>query len=185
MQFVSCALYCTDMNLHFLQPKGAFTPDANDANKSRYSHEVGRLNILSLLASFTREIRAWNSLHNRRKFASWEGLLPGSSSLVAKSIPVFVKVRRCIYSSGCPHTTTINLSSIVVWDFLPPLVMTSLLEQVQIFQLYSAAGLSFASLHLLNMQIICAIRVIHVWCERTLRSIHFPFVVKRAFTFVK
>ncbi len=33
--------------------KGAFTPDANDANKSRYSREVGRLNILSLL-----EIRA-------------------------------------------------------------------------------------------------------------------------------
>ncbi len=28
-----------------------------------------------------------------------------------------------------PHTTTITLSSIVVWDFLPPLVMTSLLEQ--------------------------------------------------------
>ncbi len=30
---------------------------------------------------------------------------------------------------GTQHTTTINLSSIVVWDFLPPLVMTSLLEQ--------------------------------------------------------
>ncbi len=29
--------------------EGAFTPDAN---KSRYSHEVGRLNILSLLAPF-------------------------------------------------------------------------------------------------------------------------------------
>ncbi len=65
----------------------------------------------------------------RREFASWEGLLPGSSSLVAKCIPVFVKVRRCIYSSGYPHTTTITLSSIVVSDFLPPLVMTSLLEQ--------------------------------------------------------
>ncbi len=38
--------------------QGAFTPDANDANKSRYSREVGRLNILSLLASFAREIRA-------------------------------------------------------------------------------------------------------------------------------
>ncbi len=109
--------------------KGAFKPDAN---KSRYSRKVGRLNILSLLASFAREIRAirsWNSLHNRREFASWEGLLPGSSSLVAKCIPVFVKVRRCIYSSGYPHTTTITLSSIVVSDFLPPLVMTSLLEQ--------------------------------------------------------
>ncbi len=87
---------------------------------------------MSLLASFAREIRAiraWNSLHNRHEFASWEGLLPGSSSLVAKCIPVFVKVRRCIYSSGYPHTTTITLSSIVVSDFLPPIVMTSLLEQ--------------------------------------------------------
>ncbi len=35
-------------------PKGAFTPDANDANKSRV---VGGLNILSSLASFAREIR--------------------------------------------------------------------------------------------------------------------------------
>ncbi len=123
------------MNWNILRKKkskGAFTPDANGANKSRYSREVGGLKILSLLASFAREIRAiraWNSLHNRREFASWEGLLPGSSSLVAKCIPVFVKVRRCIYSSGYPHTTTITLSSIVVSDFLPPLVMTSLLEQ--------------------------------------------------------
>ncbi len=72
---------------------------------------------------------SWNSLHNRCEFASWEGLLPGSSSLVAKCIPVFVKVGRCIYSFGYPHTTTITLSSIVVSDFLPPLVMMSLLEQ--------------------------------------------------------
>ncbi len=46
--------------------KGAFTPDANEANKSRHSRIVGRLNILSLVASFAREIRfirAWNSLH--------------------------------------------------------------------------------------------------------------------------
>ncbi len=81
---------------HTSLPQGAFTPDAN---KSRYSHVVGRLNILSLLASFAREIRfirAWNSLHNRCEFASWEGLLPGSSSLVAKFIPVFVKVRSSI-----------------------------------------------------------------------------------------
>ncbi len=101
-------------------------------NKSRYSPVVGRLNILSLRASFACEIHAicaWNSLHNRREYASWEGLLPGSSSLIAKCIPVFVKVRRCIYSSGYPHTTTITLSSIVVSDFLPRLVMTSLLEQ--------------------------------------------------------
>ncbi len=58
-----------------LQHKGAFTPDANEANKSRYSHVVGRLNILSLLTSFTREIRAIrvrNSLHNRREYLSWE-----------------------------------------------------------------------------------------------------------------
>ncbi len=46
-----------------------------------------------------------------------------------KCIPVFVKVGRCMYSSGYPHTTTITLSSIVVSDFLPPLVMTSLPEQ--------------------------------------------------------
>ncbi len=32
------------------------TQDANDANKSRYSREVGRLNILSLLASFARNL---------------------------------------------------------------------------------------------------------------------------------
>ncbi len=34
----------------------AFTPDVTCANKSRYSRVVGRLNILSLLASFAREI---------------------------------------------------------------------------------------------------------------------------------
>ncbi len=48
--------------------KGAFTPDANDANKSCYSREVGRLNILSLLASFAREIHYTtdtNSRHGR------------------------------------------------------------------------------------------------------------------------
>ncbi len=33
-----------------------FTPDATCANKSRYSRVVGHLNILSLLASFAREI---------------------------------------------------------------------------------------------------------------------------------
>ncbi len=40
-----------------LESEGAFTPDATCANKSRYSRVVGRLNILSLLASFAREIR--------------------------------------------------------------------------------------------------------------------------------
>ncbi len=45
--------------------EGAFTPDAN---KSRYSREVGRLNILSLFASFVREIHYTtdaNSRHGR------------------------------------------------------------------------------------------------------------------------
>ncbi len=77
-----------------------------------------------------------NSSHSRMKFTTQQtrirvmgGASAGSSSLDAKCIPVFVKVRRGIYSSGYPHTTTITLSSIVVWDFLPPLVMTSLLEQ--------------------------------------------------------
>ncbi len=51
---------------------------------------------------FTRFIRALNSLHNRREFASWEGLLPGSSSLVAKCIPVFVKVRSSIVQLRVP-----------------------------------------------------------------------------------
>ncbi len=109
--------------------KGAFTPDANDANKLRYLRVVGRLNILSLITREIRFIRAWNSLQTRHQYASWEGLLPGSSSLVAIFFPVFVKVLRCIYSSGYSHTTTITLSSIVVSDFLPPLIMTSLLEQ--------------------------------------------------------
>ncbi len=53
-------------------------------NKPQYSSVVERLNILSLLASFAHVIH----------YASWEGLLPGSSSLIAKCIPVFVKVQR-------------------------------------------------------------------------------------------
>ncbi len=112
---------------------------SNDANKSRYSREVGRLNILSLLASFMREIctiHARNSRHSRIKFTTQQTrirVMGGASARQlqsrSKCIPVFVKVRRCIYSSGYPHTTTITLFSIVVSDFLPPLVMTSLLEQ--------------------------------------------------------
>ncbi len=43
--------------------KGAFTPDVNEANKSGYSRVVGRLNILSLLASFVREIHYITVLH--------------------------------------------------------------------------------------------------------------------------
>ncbi len=76
-------------------------------------------------ASFAREFHYTtdaNSCHER-------GFCQAAPVLIAKCIPVFVKVRRCIYSSGYPHTTTINLSSIVVSDFLPPLVITSLLEQ--------------------------------------------------------
>ncbi len=45
--------------------KGAFTPDANEANKSRYSRVVGRLNILSLLAAFAREIRYTTDVNSR------------------------------------------------------------------------------------------------------------------------
>ncbi len=57
------------------------------ANKSRYTRVVGRLNILSLLASFAREIHYTtdgNSGHGG-------GASAGSSSLVAKCIPVFSK----------------------------------------------------------------------------------------------
>ncbi len=57
-------------------PEGAFTPDAN---KSCYSHEVGRLNILNLLA------RA-RQLQSR-----------------CKCIPVFVKVRRIVYTAPGTH----------------------------------------------------------------------------------
>ncbi len=70
--FLSISIYACF--LHLCWPKGAFTPES-----IRYSREVGRLNILSLLAPFAWEIRAWNSLHNRREFASWEGLLLASS----------------------------------------------------------------------------------------------------------
>ncbi len=54
--------------LRLTQPYCAFTPDATCANKSRYSRVVGRLNILSLLASFAREIHFTtdaNSRHGR------------------------------------------------------------------------------------------------------------------------
>ncbi len=53
---------------HSGESKGALTPDANEANKSRYSRVVGCLNILSLLASFAREIYYTtdaNSRHGR------------------------------------------------------------------------------------------------------------------------
>ncbi len=73
--------------------------------------------VYSKFAPFAREIHYTTDANSRhgRGFCF---------SLVAKCIPVFVKVRRCIYSSGYPHTTRITLFSIVV-----SLVMTSLLEQ--------------------------------------------------------
>ncbi len=48
-------------------------------------------------------------------------------SLLCRLLDVVGKRFARIYPD--PHTTTITLSSIVVLDFLPPLVMTSLLEQ--------------------------------------------------------
>ncbi len=59
--------------------------------KKKLTHR-SHLNIYSLYSLHSRV--KFTTLH---EFASWEGLLPGSSSLVAKCIPVFVKVRRCIY----------------------------------------------------------------------------------------
>ncbi len=76
------------------QSKGAFTPDANEANKSRYSRIVGRLNILSILASLARKIRFIRVRNSRHS--------PGSSSLVAKCIPVFLKVRSSIVQLWAP-----------------------------------------------------------------------------------
>ncbi len=58
---------------------------------------------------------------------SWEGLLPGSSSLVAKCIPVFIKVRISIVQLRVP---TYNHDSFVLHCcFEPSLVITSQLEQ--------------------------------------------------------
>ncbi len=76
-----------------VQPQNAFTPDANDANKSR---EVWRLNKLSLLASFAREIRAiraWNSLHQQTRIR----VMGGASARQLQS--------RCkMYSCFCKST---------------------------------------------------------------------------------
>ncbi len=72
--------------------EGAFTPDANGANKSRYSCVVGRVNILSLLA------HERNSLHIR--------IMGGASARqlqsLSKCIPVFVKVRSSIIQLRVP-----------------------------------------------------------------------------------
>ncbi len=134
------------------------------------------------------KLDAWTfwvySLHSREKFApqfttqqTQIRVMGGASARQLQSrckmFPVFVKVRSSIVQLGYSHTTTITLSSIVVLDFLPPLVMTSLLEQApdwltqreyppkfrffnsrdsrRLIRANSAAGLSFASLHWLNM----------------------------------
>ncbi len=83
--------------------KGAFTPDTNEANKSRYSRVVGRLNILSLLASFVREIHYTTDANSRhgRGFCQAE-------RLVAKCIPVFVKVRNNTASSWLVNAAQIS-----------------------------------------------------------------------------
>ncbi len=105
--------------------EGAFTPDAN---KSR---EVARLNILSLLASFER-----NLCHSLVKFTTQQTRIRVMGGASARQLQSRCKMYSCFCKSTKmyiqlrdPHTTTITLSSIVVSDFLPPLVMTSLLEQ--------------------------------------------------------
>ncbi len=55
----------------FVSSKGAFTPDAN---KSCYSRVVGRLNILSLLASFAREIHYTTDANSRHGSRGLHGL---------------------------------------------------------------------------------------------------------------
>ncbi len=152
----------------------AFTPDATCANKSCYSRVVGRLNILSLLASFARDMGG----------ASAGERLQSSKILF---IPVSVKVWRCIVQLRGPHTAMIILSSIVVSDSLRSLhpnhvttrasswlvTAARIFAKVQIFQLVlqtpetlnlresrhsrrlisanRTAGCLFASLHWLNM----------------------------------
>ncbi len=67
------------------------------------------LKVRSHQTRINRKLDAWifwvyslHSLHNRREFVSWEGLLPGSSSLVAKCIPVSIKVRSSIVQLRVP-----------------------------------------------------------------------------------
>ncbi len=134
--------------------KGAFTPDANQANKSRYSHVVGRVNILPWTASFARE----NSLDNRREFASWEGILPGSFSVVAKWLFVIMSLLE-------------QAPDLLTWREYPPkfrffnsnrmsnapnaqFALRNTHESHhsrRLIRANSAAGLSITSLHWLNM----------------------------------
>ncbi len=154
--------------------KGAFTPDANEANKSRYSCVIGRLYILSLLASFASEIHYTTDANTRHG----RGFLPGSSGLDAKFIPVFVKVRSSIVqlwvptynhnyfvlhscfgfsASACNDVTArassllVNATQISTKDQIFQLAQFALRNSCCLVRANSAAGLSIASLHWLNM----------------------------------
>ncbi len=159
---------------------------ASFAREIRFIRAWNTLHSCVKYASFAREIRfirAWNTLHSCVKFTTqqtWICIIGGASaasySLVAKFIPVSIKVRSSIVQLWVSTYNQINLSSIVVSDFLPPLVITSLLEQApdwltrckyppkfrffnsrdslnsrRLIRANSAAGLSIASLHWLNM----------------------------------
>ncbi len=79
--------------------KGAFTPDAN---KSRYSRVVGRLNILSLLASFAWEIRfirTWNSRHSRVKFTTKQTRIRVMGGASARQFQSRCKIYSCFCKS--------------------------------------------------------------------------------------
>ncbi len=155
--------------------KGAFTPDANEANKSCYSRVVGRLNILSLLAAFAREIRYTTDVNSRHG-----GGFCSSSSLLAKCIPVFVKVQSSIvllqvstynhdyfvlhcclgFSASARNHVTARASSWLVnaarisakvQVFHLARIAHQTLNSCRLIRANSAAGLSIASLHWLNM----------------------------------
>ncbi len=83
-----------------LTTKGAFTPDANDANKSHYSREVGRLNILSLLASFTREIHYTTDVNLRhgRGFCRQLQSRCKMYSCFCKSTKMYIQLRVSTYN---------------------------------------------------------------------------------------
>ncbi len=159
--------------------EGAFTPDANDANKSRYSGEVGRLNILSLLASFAREIHYTTDVNTRhgRGFCRQLQSRCKMYSCFCKSMKMYIQLRvstcnhnyfvlHCCFgfSASARNDVTARASSWLV-------NVARISAKVQIFQLAlfrakktlnsrhsrrliranSASGLSFTSLHWLNM----------------------------------
>ncbi len=107
-----------------------------------------QMRLTRINRSIRAKLDAWTfwvySLHSREKFASFASEIRYTTDAktrhgrgFCRQLQSRCKMYSCfckstkmyIYSSGYPHTTTITLSSIVVWDFLPPLVMTSLLEQ--------------------------------------------------------